>query len=181
MTEPADSSHGSTPIEDFSHCHDGILKRLEQLSELPPLLDPAARAREIAADAVEFFREAIFEHHLDEERELFTAVLASAEKGAEHDRVQDLARRLTDEHRDLEAAWKRLEPELKRIAKGHDSHLDLAALEHLVVRYRLHAEFEEAEFLPLAQTILGRSSAHLAALGLSLHMRHAPKKRATYI
>jgi len=181
MTEPSDSRQGSAPIQDFSHCHAGILKRLDQLNELPPLLDPAARAREIAANALEFFREAIFEHHLDEERELFPAVLASAEKGAEHDRVRDLARRLTDEHRDLEATWKRLEPELKRIAKGHDSHLDAAALERLVTRYRAHAEFEEEEFLPLSQTILGRNSGHLAALGLSLHMRHAPKKPATYI
>lgn len=30
----------------------------------------------------------------------------------------------------------------------------------------------ETEFLPLSQTILGRNSNHMAALGLSLHMRH---------
>ena len=28
-------------------------------------------------------------------------------------------------------------------------------------------------FLPLSQTILGRNSNHMAALGVSLHMRHA--------
>jgi hypothetical protein len=41
-----------------------------------------------------------------------------------------------------------------------------------VSEYTAHAQFEEAEFLPLAQTILGRNSNHMAALGLSLHMRH---------
>lgn len=181
MTKSSDSTQGNEPIEDFSHCHEGILKKLDMLNELPGLLAPAARAREIAASALEFFREAIFEHHLDEERELFPAVLASAEKGAEHDRVQAIAKRLTDEHRELETAWKRLESELKRVAKGQDSHLDVAAVERLVTHYRAHAEFEEAEFLPLSQTILGRNSRHMAALGLSLHMRHAPKKPATYI
>ncbi|MDP3844241.1 MAG: hemerythrin domain-containing protein [Oxalobacteraceae bacterium] len=181
MKQSSDSTKEEQPIQDFSHCHEGILKKLNQLNELPALLEPAARAREIAANALEFFREAIFEHHLDEERELFPAVLASAEKGAEHDRVQTLAKRLTDEHREMEMTWKRLEPELKRVAKGQDSHLDVAALERLVVQYRAHAQFEESEFLPLSQTILCRDSHHMAALGLSLHMRHAPQKPVTYI
>lgn len=171
----------SAPLQDFSQCHAGILGKLDMLSQLPALLEPATRARIIAASALEFFREAIFEHHLDEERELFPAVLASAEKGAEAERVQALARRLTDEHRELEAAWKRLEPGLKRVAKGQDSELDVSDIEDLVRRYRAHAEFEEIEYLPLSQTILGRNASHLAALGLSLHMRHVPKRPATYI
>lgn len=180
MTTPSDAAKNE-PLHDFSDCHAGILKKLDMLGELPALLEPATRAREIASTALEFFREAIFEHHLDEERELFPAVLASAEKGAEHDKVQALAKRLTDEHRELETTWKLLEPELKRVAKGQDSHLDVGAIERLVVRYRAHADFEEKAFLPLAQTILGRNSRHMAALGLSLHMRHAPRKPATYI
>lgn len=181
MSTANDSAAGNEPVQDFSLCHAAILKRLDVLNELPALLAPAARAREIAAGALEFFCEAIFEHHLDEERELFPAVLASAEKGVERDHVQALAKRLTEEHRELESAWKRLEAELKRVARGQDNHLDVAELERFVARYRAHAQFEEAEFLPLAQTILGRVSSHMAALGLSLHMRHTPRKPATYI
>lgn len=181
MSNASDTNHRGEPLQDFSHCHEGILKKLDQLHELPALLEPATRARQIAAAALEFFREAIFEHHLDEERELFPAVLASAEKGAEHDKVQALAKRLTDEHRELETTWKLLEPELKRVAKGQDSQLDVSGIERLVTRYRAHALFEETEFLPLSQRILGRNSLHMAALGLSLHMRHAPRKPATYI
>ena len=174
--------HASTePIQDFSHCHAGILAKLDMLGELPALLEPAARAREIAEKAVEFFREAIFEHHLDEERELFPAVLASAAKGAEHDHVQALARRLTDEHRTLEATWKRLESGLKKVAKGHAADIDVGDVKQLVTQYRAHAEFEEKEFLPLSQTILGRNSNHMAALGLSLHMRHTPPPAKVYV
>ena len=44
----------------------------------------------------------------------------------------------------------------------------------LVAAYLAHADFEEEAFLPLAATVLGRNDNHMAALGLSLHMRHAP-------
>lgn len=165
----------NAPIADFSQCHAGIVKKLDMLGELPALLEPAARARDIAEKAVEFFREAIFEHHLDEERELFPAVLASADKGAEYDRVKAMVQRLTDEHRELEGVWKQLESGLKKVAKGQAVEMDTILIQRLVSQYRAHALFEEAEFLPLSQTILGRNSNHMAALGLSLHMRHAPQ------
>lgn len=161
-----------TPLNNFSNCHAGIVTRLNALNELPALLAPAARARQIAEESLEFFREAIFEHHLEEERELFPAVLASAAPGEEAERVKAMARRLTDEHRAVEKLWKSLEKGLKQVAKGNGSELDVADLQRLVVEYQAHASFEESEFLPLAQQILGRNSNHMAALGLSLHMRH---------
>ena len=34
-----------------------------------------------------------------------------------------------------------------------------------------HARYEEAQFLPLSKTILGRNGDHMAALGVSMHMR----------
>jgi len=181
MTSSSTSERINEPIQDFSHCHEGILKRLDLLAEMPALLAPAARAREVAAGALEFFKEAIFEHHTDEERELFPAVLASATKGDERDLVQLMVQRLTQEHRDLEALWKRLESGLKKAAKGQATDLDAAAVQQLVAQYRAHAAFEEREFLPLSQTILARNSNHMAALGLSLHMRHTPVPVKGYV
>lgn len=168
------------PLTNFAHCHEGILKRLNALDELPALLEPAARARQIAEQSLEFFREAIFEHHLEEERELFPAVLASAQPGEELEKVKAMVKRLTEEHRMVEALWKRLEKGLKPVAKGHSTDLDVTEVHRLVEEYTAHARFEEAEFLPLSQIILGRNSNHMAALGLSLHMRHA-KSVAAYI
>jgi hemerythrin-like domain-containing protein len=162
-----------SPIEDFSQCHVGIVAHLQALGELPALLAPAARAREIAADTVAFFREAVYEHHAEEERELFPAVLASAAKGIERDKVQAIVAELTAEHRQVEAAWTQLEPRLKAVAKGHEAKVDGAEITALVQTYLAHARYEEEIFLPLSQTILGRNSNHLAALGISLHMRHA--------
>ena len=161
------------PLTNFSHCHEGILKRLNALDELPALLAPAARARQIAEQSLEFFREAIFEHHLEEERELFPAVLASAQAGEELERVRAMTQRLTEEHRMIEALWKRLEKGLKPVAKGQSTDLDVGEVHRLVQEYTAHAAYEEREFLPLSELILGRNSNHMAALGLSLHMRHA--------
>ena len=160
------------PISNFNNCHVGILRRLNTLGELPALLEPAARARTIAEDSLEFFREAIFEHHLEEERELFPAVMASAQPGEELQRVKAMAQRLTDEHRAIEKLWKSLEKGLKQVAKGHSTELDVSDLQRLVAEYQAHAQYEETEFLPLSEQILGRNSNHMAALGLSLHMRH---------
>jgi hemerythrin-like domain-containing protein len=112
---------------------------------------------------------------MDEERELFPAVLASAEPGDEHDRVQAIVQRLTQQHRELEALWKSMEKDLRRVAKGQDSELAPADVHRLVNEYQAHALFEELDFLPLAQAILGRNGNHMAALGLSLHLRHAPQ------
>lgn len=170
MSIPAENA---SPIQDFSQCHSGIVTHLRALDELPALLEPAARARRIAADTVKFFREVVYEHHQEEEKELFPAVLASAAKGAEREKVEQIVAALTQEHRSVESEWERLEPKLKAVAKGHDADVPAGEVESLVKTYLAHARYEEQEFLPLAQTILGRNSNHLAALGVSLHLRHS--------
>ncbi|WP_066265478.1 hemerythrin domain-containing protein [Hydrogenophaga palleronii] len=165
----------AAPLDGFADCHVGIMKRLNVLDQLPELLEPAARARRIATDSLAFFSEAIFAHHLDEEKELFPAVLASAQPGEERMRVQAMVERLTREHRILEGLWKVLEKDLKRVARGQDADLDVEEVRALVAAYASHATYEEVDFLPLSETILGRNGNHMAALGLSLHLRHAPQ------
>jgi hemerythrin-like domain-containing protein len=160
------------PITNFTECHAGILSHLRSLDELPGLLGPAVRARQVANESLAFFRSAVFEHHTEEERDLFPAVLASAQSEAERDLVQAMTDRLTLEHRALEKLWKSLEKALKQVARGQDAQLDGQDLYRLVESYAAHASYEESEFLPLAEVILSRNSSHMAALGLSLHMKH---------
>jgi hemerythrin-like domain-containing protein len=161
------------PIANFSQCHVGIIGHLDALGELPALMAPAQRARKLAADMLQFFDAVILEHHAQEERELFPAVLQSAARGQEQDHVRTMVERLTTEHRQIEAWWARIKPQLKQISKGHDTDLDTVAVQQMVSEYHAHAAFEEAQFLPLSQEILGRNQNHMAALGMSLHMRHA--------
>lgn len=174
MTQTTPAAADDAPIQNFSNCHVGILSHLKTFGELPALLEPAERARKIAADTLAFFRDAVLEHHSEEERDLFPAVIASSVKGPERDRVRVMVDQLTAEHRVVEAAFRKMEPELKKVAKGQTSELNGEAVDHLVRKYMAHAAFEEAEFLPLAHTILGRNGNHMAALGLTLHMRHTP-------
>lgn len=180
-TQAARQGADDAPLNTFSNCHAGILRHLADLGDLPVLLAPAQRARRIAEDALGFFRAAVFDHHAEEEAELFSAVIRSAAAGEERSRVEAITDQLTREHRAIESLWKSLEPGLRQAAKGHDSGLNVVALEALVRQYSAHAAFEEAEFLPLAQQILGRNANHMEALGLSLHMRHLPPPVRAYM
>ena len=168
------TSDTDAPIGHFAHCHVGILSQLSRMNELPALLAPAALARKTAEQSIAFFGKGMYVHHQEEEEELFPAVRSSAHAGPERLRVDNLIEQLTAGHRELEALWESLSPALHKVAKGQDTRLDEAALTRLVQQYRAHALLEENEFLPLAETILGRNSNHMAALGLSLHMRHVP-------
>lgn len=169
------SFNASSPLTDFSNCHSGILQKLDALGGLSALLAPAAQARRVAEQSLAFFRSAVFEHHADEERELFPAVLAAATVGEEREQVRSLAQQLTREHRQIEGLWKSLEPSLKRVAKGQDSELNTRDLALLVEVYTAHARFEESDFLPLAHRILSRNTHGMSALAMSLHFRHAPQ------
>ncbi|MEY3490233.1 MAG: hypothetical protein RL655_1801 [Pseudomonadota bacterium] len=172
-SKPSDPASDNA-VGQFSHAHVGILMQLDRLSTLPALLAPARMAQDTAQRVVDFFREAVFEHHKDEEEALFPALLESAHAGEERQRVNTLVDALTAEHRVIEGLWRQLEPELKHVAQGRSFNINAPVLDDLVSRYQAHAQVEETQLLPLADTILGRHGNHMAALGLSLHMRHQP-------
>ena len=171
MSTPVDTDQ---PLLNFSNCHIGILAQLDRLNQLPALLAPAELARKTAQQALEFFPKAVYQHHAEEEQELFPAVRASAHAGAERLQVESMIDRLKAQHRELERLWEDLEPELRKVAKGQSTNLDSQKLFRLVDTYQAHARYEESDFLPLSHTILKRNDHHMAALGLSLHLRHAP-------
>ena len=161
-----------SPIQSFTDTHFGIMFQLDRLGELPALLAPFELARKIAVQSMEYFKKTIYEHHQAEERVLFPAVLQSAQIGRERTNVESLIEVLEAEHRVLEALWKKIEPDLKDVAKGMPHKLDTNLLKQLVNHYREHAQMEEGEFLPIAQTILSRNPNHMEALGLSIHLIH---------
>jgi len=167
-----DNDVATAPIESFAHCHEGIVQQLDAVMELPRLLEPAARARQLARETLDFFQGPVFDHHREEEKELFPAVLTHAQAGVELGQVEAMVDELVAEHREIEAMWLQLQPQLEQVARGADVALDTDLLERLVRGYKAHARWEEARFLPLSQDILGRQGGDLAALGLALHTRH---------
>ena len=171
----------NSPVTEFQDCHTGIVAHLNQLAALPALLAPAEEARQNAAQALTFFNKVIYTHHSEEEKDLFPIVARCADAGDERTQVEQLARELTQQHRALEKLWESLEPGLKKVAHGKDSTLNIDDLNQLIQRYNDHAHYEETVYLPMAKAILGRQDANMAALGLSLHMRHAKVNTLYYV
>jgi hypothetical protein len=172
VVQPAPAT--STPVDEFSDCHRGLLLGMRAFGSLPELAAAAARSRAVAVNTLALFDKAVLTHHADEEKELFPAVLASCSP-AERKRLEIVIERLIAEHRSVEALWRVLKPAVKRAASGIAAELDAEAVTALVVAYNRHAAYEEAEFLPAAKHILSRNGNHMSALGLSLHLRHAPQ------
>jgi hemerythrin superfamily protein len=173
MTATPIPAGDDAPVQEFSNCHAGILAQLEEFGRLPALAEAAASAHRIAKTTERFFREVVVRHHAEEEQELFPAVLSSARPGAERDRVKRIVERLTQDHRRIEKVWHEIEPVVHLLAKNHDAALDARRVAAFVADYKAHADYEERMFLPLASSILGRDGNHMAALGMSLHARHA--------
>jgi hemerythrin-like domain-containing protein len=154
---------------------------MDAFARLPALLEPAEEACSIAERTRQFFSDVVLTHHQEEERELFTAVMASASGSEELEQVRAIITRLTAEHRELERCWAGIEPPLKKLARGELARVDAQAIDQLTAGYKAHAEYEEQHFLPLAEKILGRNENHMAALGMSLHMRRSSKRAVGYI
>jgi hemerythrin-like domain-containing protein len=162
------------PITSFTRCHLNIVSQLEKTARLPELVHTARRARQTAADTLALFKDIVLPHHAEEEAELFPAVL-SACKARERERVQHVVDRLVAEHRATEALWKRMQPVVRAAARGSVAEVDAECMEELVRKVLRHARYEETVFLPLAERVLSRNSDHMAALGLALHLRQAPR------
>jgi iron-sulfur cluster repair protein YtfE (RIC family) len=171
------------PITSFTRCHLGIVSQLEKTARLPELVDAARRARQTATDTLALFQQTVLPHHAEEEAELFPAVLSAA-NAAERARLQPVVDRLIAEHRTTEALWKRMQPVMRAAERGSVSlpppprgsvsEIDAEGMEELVRKVLRHARYEETVFLPVAERILSRNGEHMAALGLALHLRHAP-------
>jgi hemerythrin-like domain-containing protein len=139
---------------------------------LPELLASALQARAMAGDLLTVFRQGLLEHHEDEERELFPAVQAAAQEGAESAAIDGMVAQLVREHRAVEALWNLIEPAVNAIAEGGAPALDPLLLQEIVQHFFAHVHYEEQEFLPLAQRILSREGNEMAELAKALHTRH---------
>lgn len=182
MTSESTESSAGNPLNEFSGCHEGIVENLKQLQQMLVLLGESPThpdIRRIAKNMIAFYREVMLLHHEEEEHELFTAVMDAAANEDEASVARDHIKRLVAEHRELERMWLLIEPDMKLLAKGKDSHLDHAIAGSLAQQYLEHADFEERVFLPLAASILSKND--LSALGLSLHMRHQQASTKYYI
>lgn len=132
--------------------HRRVLELIGQLDELVAHLDTHGAdptARRLAAEIHRFFSENARQHHADEERLVFPALLA----GGDTELVQHV-QRLQQDHGWLEEDWLELAPQIEAVASGYDWY-DLAmlrlALPVFRALYEEHIALEESLVYPAAR------------------------------
>ena len=165
------------PLGQLDACHDRMRRQLATLEKLlarqaavaAPAVDDEVRA---AATAIgRYFDEAATRHHHDEEQDLFPAVI-EAMAGSDAVCLKGMVERLTNEHRQLEGAWRMLRPSLAALAASADGAapgLDTARAAHFVAALRDHITYEDEDLLPMARRLL--SDAQVGEIGQGMRAR----------
>jgi len=159
------------PLEMLSACHGRIEQQCSTLRRLQShLLAHGAddQARAAAAAVMRYFDLAARQHHEDEERDLFPALLESM-AGSDPACVRELTSYLAAEHRELKVAWRRIRAVLERVEAGEALALDPDHVESFVDLYVRHIEREETELLPMAVRLL--SDGELDVIGRAMRER----------
>ena len=159
------------PLEMLSACHGRIEQQCSTLRRLQSHLPGHGaddQARAAAAGVMRYFDLAARQHHEDEERDLFPALLESM-AGSNPVCLRELTEDLTAEHRELEAAWRRIRAVLERVEAGEEVVLGLEQVEAFVDLYARHIEREEQELLPMAARLL--SGDELDRIGRAMRER----------
>ena len=171
---PGHSAPGAgfeVPLEMLSACHHRIEHQCATLRRLVTHLaehGADAQARAAATSVMRYFDTAAQQHHADEEENLFPALIESV-AGSDAVCLRALTERLTADHRELEAHWRRLRLALERVAAGAGASLPLADVDALVGLYEQHIEREERELLPMAARLLGDDA--LESIGRAMRER----------
>ncbi len=159
------------PLAMLAQCHDRAdaqVNTLRRLVDHLPLHGADTQARDAATAVMRYFDIAARDHHADEEDDLFPALL-DAMAGSDAVCLRELTEALRSEHRQLEALWQTLRPQLAAIATGDATELDGRAVEALIHGYQSHIVREDGELLPLAARLL--DDVALARMGQAMRSR----------
>ena len=145
-----------TPLELLSACHDRMGRQCATLRRLAAHVaqhGSDAVAQTAAASVLKYFDTAAVLHHRDEEADLFPALIDSM-AGSDARCLHEMVDGLTQEHRQLEALWRRLHGPLEAVSAGQPAELDEAGVEQFCAQYADHIQREENELLPMAARLL---------------------------
>lgn len=154
---PSPSAGFDQPFEILAACHDRVARMLALLQRLQDHLGAGLAdepARQAARDVMRYFDQAAPHHHQDEERHVFPVLLGSSDE-----RLVALANRLTDDHRQMAAAWASLRPSLQALAQGQwtaaQAEAHFAVWQAFIALYAGHARLEDEQAYPAARVRLG--------------------------
>lgn len=146
------------PFEMLTACHERVERMLDLLSRLQAHLTAQGcdeQARSAAADVLRYFDLAAPQHHLDEERHVFPAVLALQAQP-----LRQLVERLQREHQEMERLWALVRQILQRVTHADAqswaplSDADKATMAAFAAIYQDHIRDEESLVYPAAQQVL---------------------------
>lgn len=141
------------PFDVLDACHQQMMTALQKLQDLVSHLQETrgvdAQAQEMARAIFHFFMDTARQHHIDEEKHVFPAMLRSGD--------DDLIRhtlRLQQDHGWIEEDWLELAPQIESIAAGYNwyniDQLTLA-VPVFVQLYQDHLALEESLIYPEAK------------------------------
>ena len=167
MDTPAPSF--DDPVGLLLACHRRIEKHCDILERFPEHLERHGMDSELrtaAARILRYFDLAGPAHHTDEEFGLFPWLLAQPDfPGA----LRAPLRNLTDQHRQLEAAWQNLAEDLRDLISAEK--LRTLRLEPFITMNRAHIALEDGEIFPLARQLLNPKSAKTLGAAMTLRRR----------
>lgn len=159
------------PLEMLAACHGRVHKQCETLGRLAahlPTHGSDTAAQQAATAVTRYFDTAARDHHADEEEDLFPA-LFEAMAGSDAVCIRELTDALRSEHRQLEALWQRLRPELLAISQGLPHGFTHTLSQSFTQAYRAHAHKEDTELLPMATRLL--SEEQIDRVGAAMRQR----------
>lgn len=134
------------PFGALNECHRDIQEKLVELSALAATLsetgDVSEAAMASARQAHLFFTTKALRHHIDEERQVFPALLQIS-----NERVRAAVQALRQEHVLLQKLWLQIVPCLDALARGHrwrDMAAFQRALSTFISLYAQHMTVEDA-------------------------------------
>ena len=145
------------PLDALDDFHEAMRRQARALCALADDCEapgfPTPEQRRAALAIVRCFDAAAFQHHRDEEEDLFPALFNNAPSG-ELNAVRDLVFRARRDHRRLEAQWAPLARMVAAIARGERTPLVPAHAAEFAATLERHLVLEDMYLLPLARRIL---------------------------
>jgi len=140
------------PFEMLEACHERVQRMLRLLERLQSHVEAHGaddQARQAARDVMRYFDQAAPQHHLDEERHVFPALLAAGDAA-----TTEVVRQLQADHVRMEGGWSTARIVLAALADGTLAGFDAAQRETLrafASLYGRHIATEEQVAYPAAR------------------------------
>lgn len=165
----------SDPLGLLRACHERIFQHCEMLEKLSRhFAEKGAdqQFHEAAAKIHRYFSSAAVHHHADEEEDLFPLLARQSPE------MIDTVHRLKQDHEQLDALWKELEPLLARPSAIEDAKTFETLAQRFAETNRRHAQKENEELLEIALHILTHED--LKKLGRSMAERRGISPPLTF-